>query len=182
MSAYSEGNYRELIEGARDAVHELLVGAPPDSWMGLRRNYTELRRIIELDDQAIKARSRTETTPSAHQARRNRLDELESVWREMPMERRESFLFQALRDERLTLREITARLNVVLDAPEGEFIVYQSNVRSLVMRMLRAGQLERVAETFKNKTRFRYFRKRGLDGPIVDLERAFHDDERGGER
>jgi hypothetical protein len=49
MSAYSE-DYRELIEGARDAVHELLRGSTPDSWMGLRNHYTALRKAVEHDD------------------------------------------------------------------------------------------------------------------------------------
>lgn len=42
--------------------------------------------------------------------------------------------------------------------------------------MLRAGQLEREAETF-NKThmRYRYSRKRTLDGPIVELEQAYQE-------
>jgi hypothetical protein len=103
----------------------------------------------------------------------------------MQRERRESLLFQVLGDERLILRELTSRLNAELGTPDHEPYsalvaepVYQGNVRSLVMRMFHAGQLERVAESFKNKTRYRYFRKRGLDGPIVDLERAYHE---GGE-
>jgi hypothetical protein len=100
--------------------------------------------------------------------------ERRDVWAGTPRERRESLLFQVLGDERLILRELTSRMNAELGTPDHgpHSAVYQGHVRSLVMRMFHAGQLERAGETFKNKPRWRYFRKRGLDGPIVDLERA----------
>jgi hypothetical protein len=43
-----------------------------------------------------------------------------------------------------------------------------------VMRMYHHRELDRLGEPFKGKVRYRYFR-RGLEGPIVDLERAFHE-------
>jgi hypothetical protein len=95
--------------------------------------------------------------------------ELENNWRRIPAERRESMLLQVLGNERLLIREMTSRLNVELLGVEGKGphgkhrALYESNVRSLVMRMLRSGQLDRTAETFRNKTRYRFFRSSRLD-------------------
>jgi hypothetical protein len=108
--------------------------------------------------------------------------EADEVWRQTPRERREVLLFQVLGDEALILRELTERMNGELGFPQppgtrAPRAVYDGSVRSLVQRMLRDGQLERKSETF-NKThmRYRYFRRRGLEGPIADLERAYRDD------
>ena len=96
--------------------------------------------------------------------------ERRNVWTQMPRDRRESLLLHALDDERLILRELTSRMNTELGTPDHErySTVYEGDVRNLVMRMFRAGLLERVEETFRNKPRHRYFRKRG-----------HHDDEAG---
>jgi hypothetical protein len=183
MSAYDE-DYRELIEGARDAAYELLVVSTPDSLMGLRREYTELRRLLERDDQKRQEEQGRQAADEQKDHRRElaEIRERRNVWAQIPRERRESLLFQVLGDERLILRELTSRLNAELGTPDRKSSsVDDGNVRSLVMRMFHAGQLERAEETFKNKPRYRYFRKRGLDGPIVDLERAYHHDDEGGE-
>jgi len=42
--------------------------------------------------------------------------------------------------------------------------------------MCRDGQLDRAVEPYRGRMRYRYFVRRELAGPIVDLERAFHDD------
>jgi hypothetical protein len=171
-------------------VLDLLRGSTPDSWMGLRRDYSELRQVLERDDQERQQEQERQATDEQKEQKdrqrrelAERLRERRNVWAGMRRERRESLLFQVLGDERLILRELTSRMNAELGTPDHESnsTVYQGDVRTLVMRMFHAGQLERVAESFKNKTRYRYFRKRGLNGPIVDLERAYHDDERGGE-
>lgn len=88
--------------------------------------------------------------------------EIEDVWKRTPTERRESLLLQVLGSERLLIRELMLRVNTELLGAEGKGpygkhrAVYESNIRSLVMRMLRDGQLERTPETLRNKTRYRY--------------------------
>ena len=110
--------------------------------------------------------------------------EVKQVWKTTPRERRESLLFQVLGDGRLVIREMTDRMNRELGIPEGERYggraVYEGEVRSLATRLLRDGQLDREAETF-NKThmRYRYFRRRELEGPIAELEQAYQDEPDG---
>jgi hypothetical protein len=61
-----------------------------------------------------------------------------------------------------------------------------SHIRSIVQRLHRAGELERIRvapgeiKGKRNGTRWRYARKTVLSGPIADLERAFQ--EEGGAR
>lgn len=106
----------------------------------------------------------------------------ETAWRQMPRERRETLVFQALDDDRLTIRELTERLGRALgcSAPDQlgrlPLSAYQSGVGNLVKRMLREGQLGREPETF-NKThrRYRYFRRRELEGAIAELDRAYRE-------
>ncbi len=84
----------------------------------------------------------------------------EDVWKRTPTERREGMLLEALGSERLLIRELMLRVNTELlgGVERKHRAVYESNIRSLVMRMVRDGQLERTPETFLNKTRYRYFR------------------------
>jgi hypothetical protein len=104
----------------------------------------------------------------------------EDAWRRLSRDRRESLVFQVLGDRRLVIREITAGMNAELGYPQQEGrhnprAVCESEVGNLVKRMLREGQLQREAETFnKTHTRYRYSRRRDLDGPIADLERAYN--------
>jgi len=179
--AVFEDDYRELIETARDAVHDLLMESTPDSWLGLRRSYTSLRTKIELDDAE---RAVAEARDKRGEAKRRRdedfgdQDERRDGWRRTPKERRESLLLHALGDDRLVMREITARMNVELTPKRARYrTLCETDVRGLVNRMFRGGQLDRVEDPFKNKVRYRYFRKSGLEGPIVNLERAYHDDD-----
>jgi hypothetical protein len=94
--------------------------------------------------------------------------EADEAWRRMPAAGRESLLLGVLGAEMLIIRELVSRMNAELGYPSGgrARAVCEGNVRSLVTRMHRAGQLEREAETFnKTHTRYRYFRKHALDAP-----------------
>jgi hypothetical protein len=85
---------------------------------------------------------------------------------------------RALGNEQLTIREVMARVNFELGATDdGSRFVCEGDVRRVVMRMFDGGQLELAKEVFRNKPRFRYFRITRLDGPIAELERAYHDGE-----
>lgn len=171
MVTFSD-DYRELLEDAHNALRALLDASAPESWMGLRAGYGELRRALRRD---VADREREERL----EEQRNR----EDGWKRTPAARQESLVLDLLGDDRLTFREMTARLNVELVGAYEKPVAYESHVRRLVMRMHRAGQLEGESDdSFRGKLRYRYFRKRPLEGPIADLERAYLDngDEDGG--
>ena len=89
------------------------------------------------------------------------------AWGRLSAERRESLLLNMLGEERLTLAESASRMDAELGHVDGKnwSAVYASDVRNLAMRMVRSGQLERVAEPFQGKVRYRYF-KAGLEQPL----------------
>ena len=85
-------------------------------------------------------------------------------------------MFQALGDDALTVREIVPRAQEIV-GEKGD--VYESYIRAAVNRMFKAGELDRRAYHHGAHIRYRYLRPKGLTGPIAELERNYHDDERG---
>ena len=77
---------------------------------------------------------------------------------------------EILSDARLTVGELTARLSE--KHPDME--VYDATVRSVVNRLYTMREIDREPETFRSQVRYRYF-KRALEGPIVELDRVFHE-------
>jgi hypothetical protein len=165
--------YRELIDAAERAVYDLLVASTPESWLSLRTGYGELKREV-LRHEGTSDRGRAE-----HIERQRRLREsIHERWNRLTTEARENLLLHVLADDRLLIREMVERLNDELVPEDVTWrAVYESSVRGLAARLVRNGQLERAAESWRGKVRYRYFRRRGLSGPIADLDRAFHDDE-----
>jgi hypothetical protein len=112
---------------------------------------------------------------ATRQAHVNAQLEADAAWK-ISSARRESLLLHVLGEDRLTIRELTSRLNSELGYPSPEnrnHAVFEHNVRSILRRLLRTGQLERASESFENKIRHRYFRRRPLEGAIVGLEQAY---------
>jgi hypothetical protein len=93
-----------------------------------------------------------------------------NAWKRQPREQRERLLLDVLGDELVTIGELTQRMRDQLP------LLVQSEVAYLVKCLFTSGQLDRVPEQFRGRVRYRYFRKHKLDGPIAELERAFHDD------
>ncbi len=194
--AYTE-EFRELIETTRDAVRELLNESECDAWTALREGYGEMRQALAADevcaglaDRLAKLEAEKQRRAEAREARdravvekeeaRNEWREAKDAWRQISAAARESLLLNALGDERLLIREIAARMNAELgfSREKATCAVSDYEVRPLIKRMLRDGLLERAPETFnKTHTRYRYSRCRGLAGPIVELEQAYHDGE-----
>lgn len=105
-------------------------------------------------------------------------------WSDLPRAAREHLVYQALDGCKLTIREITERLAELLPPRirrdhQGQLMteqpIYEGEVRSVVSKLFKSGQLTREPEIFqKTKTRYRYFLP-PLTGPIADLERALAD-------
>jgi hypothetical protein len=73
---------------------------------------------------------------------------------------------------------VWARLDREMGGDGCNMPVDLARATSFVMRLYRAGQSTREPETFgKTRTRYRYSVRRELRGPIVDLERAYSDEE-----
>jgi len=84
--------------------------------------------------------------------------ERKNAWRRISTEQRESFLFQALANDRLLVRELASRMNAHLGFSSEDQAVGEYELRPLVKRMFDAGELVREGESFRGKIRYRYFR------------------------
>jgi hypothetical protein len=145
-----------------ELIHAVSSGLGPD------------REVIE---RRIEARAKREAESEAQKEAWREHRERDRAWRQTERETRERILLDALADEQLTLSQVAERMNMALGWLPGEYLVVRdSGIRQLAMSMLNSGQLERVPEVFRNKTRYRWQRKRALAGPIADLERAYDDD------
>lgn len=181
-------DFRDLIEKTIDAADELLSGVNADAFMDLRHGYRELRLALEDDDRersldeakdllnTLKTSADREREERERRLREHRERQaLRARWTNLTNERRESLVLHALADARCTALEICERVNEALGATGEWSAVYGNDVERIVRQMFKAGQFERALDPRTRRRRYVYFRKRGLDGPIAELERAFHD-------
>jgi predicted transcriptional regulator len=109
---------------------------------------------------------------------RYRLDkEAEARWFDLSLADRHRFILEVLGTERLTVTQITERL----DALREDWKVWRSSVTQTLTRLFERGDLCRESELYRNRPRYRYFfQPADLSGPIADLERMFREgDDRG---
>jgi hypothetical protein len=94
-------------------------------------------------------------------------------WRSLPWIERERLALELLGPDRLVIRELLGRFR----EQRSDLDTYESDIRSVLHRLLEAREVDRKPEPRVpggKAIRYRYFRRK-LDGPIVDLERAFHE-------
>jgi len=103
--------------------------------------------------------------------RRDRRREREVAWKQMDWPARERFMLEQLGEDRLTVAEVWKRLHE--DADLG---LSEASIRSLLVRMVDGGELDRTPELFRGRTRWRYSRRTELSGPIKALNDALGDD------
>jgi len=97
------------------------------------------------------------------------------AWMDRSTFERDRLTLEALREDRLTVAELTTRLAGQFD----DRAVYDGHVRSIVERLRHAGDVERVrlapgTEGEYHAARWLYSRRSALTGPIAELERAYH--------
>jgi hypothetical protein len=152
MGEYEQGTLRR----ARDALTALV----------------EERGDMLLDAMAMATRDRIEEVLGD-----DRPDERpreRTSWKEVDRHTRERLVVELLGDDRLTVKELTGRFTAEL--PECRDL-WEPNVRRLVERMARGGQLCRRQERWRpgaSGLRWRYYRNAKLSGPIAALERTIN--------
>lgn len=179
-------DYRELLEEAAAALYKLLERTEPGTGIALHHAYNSIKASIErrrgtptafgrvLDDY-----QRTLRDERAEGDERDRLwREQRARWKSITRPERERLVIQLIADGRLTVNELTERMQTEL---EGGHYPHEGDVRKVVSRLFAAGELDRVGELRADGRvrRFRYFRRTKLSGPIVDLDALFHDADPG---
>ena len=159
--------YLKLLEDTRDALHALIRATEPGGDMtAFCFMYTAIK--TKIDAEANRAEWEARRAERAE-------DWAKPQWSSLSTDDREREVLDTLASDRLTIAELTERLQA---KHEPDLRVYQSYVQSVVKRLLRERKLDRAPETFrKTHRRYRYFRWVALDGPIVGLDRVFHGDE-----
>lgn len=167
-------DFRLLIEDAMEAVEDLVKHAAPDSFSYLRLGYGEMRRGLECDDDDLLDLGRDQKTQLDITASRVAQRAARAKWTGLTIDDRQNLIVSAIGGDRCSLHEITERVNQALVGPEAEWrAVYEEGLRPVVLEIFERGEIDRDDDARTKRRRFVYFRRRGLDGPIAELERAF---------
>jgi hypothetical protein len=128
------------------------------------------------EDEEVEEVEAKETQEERRERRLRERLEKEAAWKRVPAAERDRILLEVLGEDRLTIRELTERMRSELPRCD----LYESHVGRLVGRLFKeARELDRAADPRKKgRPRYLYFR-RGLEGPIADLERTFHESDEG---
>jgi len=168
----SNDNYRELLEEARDALRNVLKASEPGTGLALHSAYNTLKQSIQKEEEAIAGAERAAGTRDPWAERAEQRAEQGDRWAELSIPERHRLTLELLGEDQLTAREVRDRLRGEL----GESAVYDGDIRNELKRLIDAGELQRKLEpNTRGRTRYRYFRNTHLSGPIVDLERTFHE-------
>lgn len=149
--------YRALIEEACDALRALLRRTEPDAGLILHQAYAELaHQLRQLDEQQT----------LQHQAARDQYRARADAWAKTPIAERCQRILNALRGDRLTVRELTERLRTL----HVDCDIYEYSVKSLVEKLVAQGDLGRTKEPrVPGGTQFRW-RYHGASSPAPRSE------------
>ena len=104
------------------------------------------------------------------------IHERRARWGDFGTVGQERLVLEVIGERRLTKREITEALQTRLG---DEFHIYDNYVQNVLRHLLAADEIVREPEDWRGRYRYRYARK-PPSGTIVDLERTFHEQGRGG--
>lgn len=162
----SSSDWLEALEEAQEALRRVIKMAEPGTGIPLHLAYNQLKVVADRERQGT-GREQPAAPP---QDAAMTFAEARQRWRGLCWAQREQILLEALGDECLTPRELLPRVRRLLNLDYG---VYDNNIRALADRMREAGELERHAEQWRGRVRYRYSRRTQLEGPIADLDRVF---------
>jgi len=170
----TDDDYRALAKEARDALRNVIKATEPGTGMVLHSAYTCLKRMVEPEPETT-----VSTESEEHKEWWRRRHEQRAQWTKLSMPERNRLTLELLGEDQLTVREVMDRLRGEL----GESAVGDGDTRGVLKRLLDAEEVHRKPEhNTCGRVRYRYFRNTHLAGPIVDLERSFHeqDEQEGG--
>lgn len=168
----TDAEYIDLCHQAKDALAELLDATDHDRGTKQRIAYRDLKRYIEKHEggRDDEPESRSELDEIRERRARSR------AWRQWPLERKEALVLEILGDERLTGKELAIRFRTAVAA---DFDACQDQVMYVVRKML-GTQVDRELEPWGSRGRYVYFAKRGLEGPIAELQAQLDATDAGG--
>jgi hypothetical protein len=148
--------YLELVLAAEASLRALLLRTEPGTGLTLHQALAEIKELRDHEQRSADVGA---------------LRERQSEWRRLDLATRHRLILGVLGDRQLTIREICEGLNALRD----DWTVYLSHVQATVTRLHARGDLARVPSRANGRRAHRYFHASTLTGPIVDLDRAFHE-------
>ena len=152
---------RAIVKEMQDQATTIPKGSALRDWLsGWSKRLAEWadEGACEPDKSGPRRSVAGETTAApADDSRKRRRAERFTVWAETPRQKREDTLLAVLADAQLTIRETAIEMScqLGLSTNRGEALdTYE--LTPLIKRMFGTGQLQRRAELFKGKTRYRY--------------------------
>ena len=167
----ADDEYIELLKGAKDALHDAIMASEPGTGMSLHTAYTDLKSAIKTKEKRAAKQEHSEEW----KAERDRTHEAETAWRKVSHPHRAMLILNLLGDDRLLTHEVVTRFG----EKHPQYRVYYTAISALLRRMWKEGNLDRAGEGMTPGSKrivHRYFVRRALEGPIVDLERTFHEE------
>jgi len=144
------------------------AGRLRDSDSCLRRAW---RLLEEHRGSMLRPIAPEEQERAAERAGREAFFEACRRWERLSWDERASRVLQALGDERLTGRELAARIR---ENENDQLVPNSTEIRAAAVRMVAAGVLDQeLVES--GRRRYCYSRRRELSGEIAELERAFRE-------
>jgi len=135
--------------------------------MVLHSAYTCLKRMLEPEPESTVSTKSEELEEWQRRRREHR-----EQWTKLSKPERNRLTLELLGEDQLTVREVMDRLRGEL----GESAVGDGDTRGVLKRLLDAEEVHRKLDPNSGGTvRYRYFRNTHLSGPIVDLDRTFHE-------
>lgn len=160
---------REVWEEVADLLmlrlHQLPQDAPGRGQ--LAELTAQMHLVLRLPAAASDADQPSEAAPRLSLRRR---------WRQTPQAGRETLVLEAMRQDQLTAKEIAGRVTEALGAREHGDPIYADHVRPLLNDLAAQGRVDRTVDAERGRPVYVYTRSSRLQGPIADLERAFHDE------
>lgn len=185
----SEDEYAQLVLIARDALHDLIKHSKPGTGWTLHQAYRSIERWLEQHEgqekHELEERRREqdrqqellETLQGGLPASVGTGDEDEgrarqrvrAEWRSIPMIVREHLVIELVGEDRLTASGVREKLEQSLPA----CLILTDDAGTVLRRLWKAGELDRVSDRLGGRQVYRYFRNLELSGPIAELERLF---------
>jgi len=148
LSALGAGYHRDYHRGCWPVVRDAL-----DAVSGARKLTAQEAQHEKWEEEAQKSR------------------EEQKRWRALSFPEREHLLVELLGDRRMPVGGFVAKVQEKF----GKHSVRYGDVYPVLRRLRQSGELDSVAESFRGTRTRAVYSRREMAGPIVDLDRAYHE-------
>ena len=156
---------RDVLRDALQAVSRLFDHSAPDAWLGMRKDYGELRRKLEKADHDC------EELEAKRDQRIAEGKQKMSAWRRVKRDEKQHWIMDAVGEGPCTMRDLTARVR----SAHNEFDVYAPYLKPIVKEMVGLGNVEKVSTGGRGSQPKWLYRLPQMSADVEQLERVLSD-------